>query len=43
MACPLPVVVVVVVVGVMDPGKNNGLNSYTRIVQSKIDISISLV
>jgi len=38
MACPLPVVVV----GVMDPGANNGLNSYTRIVQSEIDISVSL-
>jgi hypothetical protein len=39
MACPLPVVAV----GMMDPGTNNGLNSYTRIVRSEIDISVSLV
>jgi len=39
MACPLPVVAVRVV----DPGTNNGLNGYTRILQSEIDISVSLI
>ena len=39
MAYPLPVVTV----GVVDPATNNGLNSYTRVLQSEIGISVSLV
>jgi hypothetical protein len=39
MACPLPVVAV----GVVNPRTNSGSDGYTRILQSEIDISVSLV